>query len=87
MATTWKFADLNSIVLGKDDNVTLSIQEVIDAVPGKIYISSKFHKKYPGQTFLDDLKITINADRAKKASEGIIKGTIDLTNYEAFLNT
>ena len=85
MATTWKKIGINI----SGGNVSATVQEVVDGVDGKIYTSAAFNRDRAGvkQLILDDLKVQINADRAREASEVTVGAGVDLANFEAFLNT
>lgn len=83
MAITWNLLECR---LGNDDNLTISIQEIVDEIEGKIF-STRVHKDHPKSVFLDALKKQIKADRARKTVESIVEKTIDLSNFETFINS
>lgn len=84
MATiTWEQPDARC---GNDDNITVTIQELIDGVPtGKQY-SIRLHKDRPVDEFKANLKEQIAADRAKTEKADTFSSKFDLSNFEAYIN-
>ena len=83
MATIWKLLKCR---LGGDDNLTISVQEIVDGIEDKTY-SARFHKKHPTSIFLADLKEQIRADRAKAQVESVVGTSINLNEFESYINT
>lgn len=81
MATTWS---LHSVTY-RNNIYSISLQEVIDAVPGKVY-SLKLHETLTMTQAAQKFKGLINTDRVIRTKEDQFKATVDLSNFENFLN-
>ncbi len=86
MAITWQLVSVNKSGTG----ISATVQEGIDDVyvpDVGIYSSDVFHKTHGKDKILQNLKEKINADRTKKSQQDAIKATIDMSGFEAFLNS
>lgn len=81
MPTTWTL--LPPAING--DRLTITVQEVIDTIPGKTYSVTR-PKNHPRSLFRSDLKKIILLDRADRAEEATETG-INLAGFEKFLNS
>lgn len=79
MATTWQINNVN--ISGRI--LEVSVQEVIDSIPDKIY-TAKINKNNPDaiNQLLGQIRDKARADRAREAASTIVLGGINLTNFE-----